>query len=324
MSIISAKDDLLHAAPNDHYTWTETNWFGLMAIPEERLQFEPYVWLHPNLKVAYAGFYAASGVKKDQLACEYWDFRSWLPFPAGNLDEYRLDNGLSVKILKPLTAYQIDYVDAERKTELHVTWDATMPPVPFPMGEHLEQTGRVRGALVLDGRERKVDFLSIRDHSWVFRPETPKMGRRPIAMVSCGFDPEFSVCLTLPDSAYTRSGAVTEAPGWLAQASVKPSEFVPFCWVQKGSSIRQVRSAWQRTTRDPTGFRPTRVEAEFVDDHDEKYTLTGEVVNMVPFHWMQNNMIRTCLTRFECNGRNAWGNFAESLENDVVRELLTQ
>jgi hypothetical protein len=322
MSIITEKDDLLHEAPNNHYTWTETNWFGLMAIPEERLQFEPYVWLHPNLKVAYGGLYVARGVKRDQLACEYWDFRSWLPFPEGNLDDYRLDNGLAIKILKPLTTYQIDYVDAARKTELHLLWEATMPPVPFPMGEHLEQTGHVKGSLVLAGVAHKVDFFAIRDHSWVFRPEAPKIGRRPIAMLNCGFDPDFSFCLTLPDAAYTRSGSASEAPGWLAQANVTGSEFVPFCWVQKGGTTRQVRSAVQRTTRDSTGFRPTQVHAEFVDDRNEKYTVTGEVVNMVPFHWMQNNLIRTCLTSYDCNGRKGWGNFAESLENDVVREML--
>lgn len=322
MSVITEKDDLLHTPPSDDYTWTETNWFGLIGIPEQGLQFEPYVWLHPNLRVAYAGLYVARGVKRDQLACEYFDFRSWLPFPTGNLNDYKLDNGLSVKIRKPLTTYQIDYVDAARRTELHVVWDATMPPVPFPMGEHLEQTGHVTGTLVLAGEEHAVDFFAVRDHSWVFRPETPKIGRRPIAMLNCGFDPDFSFCLTLPDSAYRRSGSSLEAPGWLTQASVTTPEFVPFCWVQKGSSIRQVRSAVQRTTRDPSGFRPTRVEAEFVDERNEKYTLIGEVVNMVPFHWMQNNLIRTCLTRYECNGRIGWGNFAESLENDVVHELL--
>jgi hypothetical protein len=124
------------------------------------------------------------------------------------------------------------------------------------------------------------------------------------------------------DTTYTRASDASEAPGWLTQANVASSEFVPFCWVQKGGTTRQVRSAVQRTERDPTGFRPTQVHAEFVDDHDEKYTVTGEVVNMVPFHWMQNNLIRTCLTRYDCNGRKGWGNFAESLENDVVRELL--
>jgi len=322
MSLITPKDDLLHTPPNDHYTWTETNWFGLMFIPEKRLQFDTYVWLHPNLKVAYSGFYVSKGIKKDQLAAEYYDFRSWLPFPEGDLDDYQLDNGLSVKILKPLSTYQIDYVDEARQTELHVIWDAIMPPVPFPMGEHLEQAGRVKGTLILKGEEHTVDCYSVRDHSWVFRPETPKMGRRPIAMINCGFNDDFAFCLTLPDSAYQRAGSSEESPGWLAQTAVTSSEFVPFCWVHKDGVTRQVRTATQRTIRDKDGFHPIRVEVEFVDDRDETYQVTGEIVNFLPVHWMQNNLISCCMTRFTCNGIEGWGNFSESLENDVVHDLL--
>ena len=78
----------------------------------------------------------------------------------------------------------------------------------------------------------------------------------------------------------------------------------------------------QKTVRDAGGLHPIRVYAEFVDDQNEKYTVTGEVVTMVPYHWMQNNLINTCLTRYECNGRVGWGNLGESLETDVVRQLL--
>jgi hypothetical protein len=322
MSRITARDDLLHTPPNDHYTWTETNWFGLMFVPEKGLQFDIYVWLHPNLKVAYAGLYVSRGIKKDQLAAEYWDFRSWLPFPEGDLDDYRLDNGLSIKILKPLTTYQLDYVDEARKTEVHVLWDAIMPPVPFPMGEHLEQAGRVTGRLVLDGEVHEVDCYAIRDHSWVFRPETPKLGRRPIAMINCGYDDGLAFCVTLPDLAYQRDSNSVEAPGWLTQAAAPDGGMVPFCWVHRDDVTRQIKSASQRTIRADDGFHPVRVEAEFVDDRDERYVVTGEIRNFLPFHWMQNNMISCCMTRFDCNGRQGWGNFSESLECDVVRRLL--
>jgi hypothetical protein len=48
----------------------------------------------------------------------------------------------------------------------------------------------------------------------------------------------------------------------------------------------------------------------------------GEVVTMVPHHWMPNNLINTCLTRYTCNGQTGWGNLGESLETDAVRALL--
>jgi hypothetical protein len=323
MPIILEKDDLFHAPPNDTYTWTETNWFGMMFIPDKKLQFDIYVWFHPNLKVAYAGMYVMTGVKKDQLAAEYFDFRSWLPMPTGNLDNYALENGLSVKILRPLTTYQIDYVDAARSTELHVVWDAIMPPIPFPMGEHLEQAGRVTGTLKLNGEVHRVDCISIRDHSWVHRPETPKLGRRPIGFAACGFDDGTAFCLTLADSNYRVDGVANEAPPWLTQAAaLEANQIVPFCWVHKDGVSRQIRAADLRTRRDAAGWRPVGFELDFVDDQGVAYAVRGETENFYPFHWMQNNMITCCLSRFTCNGKHAWGAFFESMEGDVVHKLL--
>lgn len=319
---ITERDDLFHQPPDDHYTWTETNWFGMMFIPDRRLQFDTYVWMHPNLKVVYAGFYVSSGVKKDQLAAEYFNFQSWLPMPQGNLDDYTLANGLSVKILKPLTTYRIDYVDAGRDTELHVVWDAIMPPVPFPLGEHLEQAGRVTGTLKLDGEVLDVDCISIRDHSWVHRPETPKLGRRPIGFVACGFDDGTAFCLTIPDSNYRLPGVTSEAPPWLTQADAPAMEYVPFCWVHKDGVTRRIRSAELRTLRADDGWHPRGFELDFVDERGERFDVRGVTESFFPLHWMQNNLITSCLSRFDCNGTQAWGAFYESMEGDVVHRLL--
>jgi hypothetical protein len=322
MSVITERDDLFHTPPDDNYTWTETNWFGMMFIPEKQIQFDIYVWFHPNLKVALSGFYISRGIKKDQLSAEYFDYRSWLPFPEGNLDDYRLDNGLAVKILKPLKTYQIDYVDAARATEMHVIWDAIMPPIPFPMGEHLEQAGRVTGTLKFEGEVHRIDCISIRDHSWVHRPETPKLGRRPIGFVACGFDDGTAFCLTIPDSNYKTDGKATEAPPWLTQSAGPTMEFVPFCWIHTQGESRQIRKASLRTLRAEDGWRPVGFEMDFVDEKNQEYRVRGETVNFFPMHWMQNNMITCCLSKFTCNGRQAWGAFYESVEGDVVRRLL--
>jgi hypothetical protein len=182
MAIVAA-DDLFHTPPDKQYTWTETNWFGMMFIPEKKIQFDTYVWVHPNMKVVYSGLYAARGRLKDQLCADYYDYRCWLPMMEGNLDNYSLANGLSVKILKPLMTYQLDYVDAARGLEMHVIWDGIMPPVPFPHREHLEQAGRVTGTLKLNGETHQVDCISIRDHSWVHRPEIPNSDADPWAML---------------------------------------------------------------------------------------------------------------------------------------------
>ncbi len=318
---ITEADDLFHTPPDDNFTWTETNWFGMMFIPEKKLQFDTYNWFHPNLKVAYSGFYASRGKVKDQLCAEYFDWRAWLPMPEGNLDDYTLANGMSVKILKPLMTYQIDYVDKARDTELHVIWDGIMPPVPFPMGEHLEQAGRVTGTLKLNGEMHDVDCISIRDHSWVHRPENPKLGRRPIGYVACGFEDGSAFCFTIADSNYDYDGVTNEAPAWLTQADKPDMEFVPFCWLYTKGEHRQIRKADLRVTRED-GWHPKTFEMTFTDDHDEDYVVRGEVENFFPVHWMQNNMITCCMSRFDCNGQKAWGAFYESMEQDVIRKML--
>ena len=313
---------IFHAPPDNDFTWTETNWFGMMFIPEKQIQFDTYVWAHPNMRVVYSGLYAARGRVKDQLCADYFDYRCWLPMMTGNLDNYRLENGLSVKILKPLMTYQLDYVDAARGLEMHVIWDGIMPPVPFPMGEHLEQAGRVTGKLKLNGETHQVDCISIRDHSWVRRPENPKLGRRPMGYVACGFDDGSAFCFTISDGNYQYDGVTNEAPPWLEQADKPKMELVPFCWLYKDGAHRQIRKADLRVNRDANGWEPVTFELDFIDDHDEEYQVRGETVNFYPMHWMQNNMITCCLSKFDCNGQKAWGAFYESMEQDVIRKLL--
>jgi hypothetical protein len=319
---ITQADDLFHAPPDKQFTWTETNWFGMMFIPEKNLQFDTYVWTHPNLGVVYAGFYISRGIKKDQLCAEYFDYRSWLPMPEGNLNDYTLANGFSVKILKPLTTYQLDYVDKERATEMHVIWDAIMPPVPFPMREHLEQAGRVTGTLLFEGESHAVNCLVVRDHSWVHRPENPKLGRRPIGYVACAFEDGTAFCLTTPDKNYQLAGVTNEAPPWLTQADAPEMQFVPFCWFHRHGKTRQIRSVDLRTIRAEDGWRPIGFEVDFVDEMNESYKIRGKTHSFYPLHWMQNNVITSCLSEFDLNGAKAWGAFYESMEGDVVRNLL--
>jgi hypothetical protein len=322
MSALTAKDDLFHPVPDDHHTWTETNWFGMMFIPEKQLQFDLYAWFHPNLRCVYSFFYVSKGIKKNHLAADYFDSRCWLPMPKGNLDNYTLENGLSVKVLKPLMTYQLDYVDRARETELHVIWDAIMPPYLFPRGEHFEQAGRVKGTLRFEGEEHEVNCLVVRDHSWVHRPEAPKLGRRPIGFVACAFEDGTAFCLTIPDSNYKTSGNASEAPPWLTQTEAPPGEFVPFCWLHKDGGTRQIRSAKLTTRREADGFRPTRFHVDFVDERQERYVIQGETLTYYPLHQMQNNMFACCIARFSLNGVKAWGAYYEVMENDVVKALL--
>ena len=93
--------------------------------------------------------------------------------------DFEWPTGVHIKVLEPLMKYAIDYDDAP-DLEVHLEFDAIMPPNPHPIGvapfikgTHLDQAGHVTGEMVLRGERIAIDCYSVRDRSWGPRP----MGR---------------------------------------------------------------------------------------------------------------------------------------------------
>jgi hypothetical protein len=177
---LTAADDAFHA-PSDHWWETETAWFSF-NVPERRLGGWLYTQVLPVQGVCNGGAW----VWDDGSAGALYEVRhAGLPLPPEiDLRDAVLPNGNSVKVLEPLTRYQLRYADPGR-LEADLTFDAIMAPhshplgaAPFWKGRHFDQPGRVYGEIRLDGAPIAVDCYSGRDRSWGPRPLGPDP-RRP-------------------------------------------------------------------------------------------------------------------------------------------------
>jgi hypothetical protein len=310
--MITEKDDLLHKPTSNEYSWTETNYFGF-HLPDKRMNGEVYVWLHPNLKVASSGVYVWQGIKKNQLAAEYFDYRHFLPFPKGDLDDYELVNGLKIKTLEPLKKYRVDYVDEARKTEVHFIWEAIMPPEPYASGMHFDQAGKVDGTLILKGEEHKIDSFHTRDHSWGPRQEFPRVGIPPFAWVTGIFDRDFAFHITGFDEPVPKA---LQYPGKDAGGRLEAG------YVFRNGTTRKLLSAVKKTERGEDGLQPSKVYIELTDEQNNSYSIRGEVTALLPWHTWPNMLVFMCQTRWECEGKIGWGHVQDISQNDYVNQFI--
>lgn len=178
MSDFSPRDDNFHFDQMSDRWWeTETVWFAF-CHPERRLGGWLYSMFRPNIGTVAGGVWI-------------WDDSAHLPWevpysvnytamripPDQHLTDIALPTGVRIKMLEPLTRYQLGFADEDRLT-LNLTFNAVMPPRALRKGEssfknltHFDQFGRVTGEIVLHGETIAIDCLAIRDRSWGPRPE---------------------------------------------------------------------------------------------------------------------------------------------------------
>ena len=103
-----------------------------------------------------------------------------LPFPdRGDLRDVTFPNGVSVRMLEPLTTYRTTYSDPG-SLECDLLYRGIMAPHSHPVGawpfwatRHFDQPMHVTGTIVLHAEEIPVDCFSLRDRSWGPRPLGP-------------------------------------------------------------------------------------------------------------------------------------------------------
>jgi hypothetical protein len=115
-----------------------------------------------------------------------------MPMPPDNLDNFRLEHGVAVKMVEPLSRWQVRYeglhdtvFDLEA-TGLHPPLDTSETRVPnsrpgytafhrVDSGTkrvgHIDQTMNMEGQVRVNGVTYAVDFPAQRDHSWSPRAE---------------------------------------------------------------------------------------------------------------------------------------------------------
>jgi hypothetical protein len=305
-SVIKASDALFHRPAYHDPTWTETNWFGFF-IPEAQLRGSVYALFRSNLGVVRVPISVYSRPCGSVLDLDYFDDRAHLPIPAGNLDDYRLSNGLHVRMTKPMEEWAIRYEGrAGTVFDLHLT--AHSPPISTtesqvesgrrgyavfnregevgaaPIG-HIDQTMWVEGEVRLGDTTLKVDFPSNRDHSW-----SP---RREWGHNICGNFDEGHFGRGLSFHVQTRNepietGSVTH--GYL---------------VKNGTAVKLKAGLG---TYEYDGWRIRSLSYDLEDADGRSYRITGEPVSWTS-DMLGGSYAMTAVVRWSWEGETGWGDY---------------
>lgn len=188
--MITDQDQYFHTPASDDPYWAETNYFGFY-VPEEPLHVNVYVLTRQNLGAVLSSITIVDGFSNRPHQVRYTNNQVHLPFPKGDLNDYRLGNGLAIRCTRPVMDYDIRFDDGKRLS-FEVTFQGLMAPYDIhdpdqdPLAQashqgdnvsdtayagHWDQSGRVTGAMTLDGRKFAIDCVSSMDHSWGLRHE---------------------------------------------------------------------------------------------------------------------------------------------------------
>jgi hypothetical protein len=189
---LSADDDDFHAPSAERWFFESTWWWWFNAA--EQVGGWLYGWVRPNMSMSGGSVYVFDESAFTHLDALYSANYSNLALPTDrNLRDFTFPAGLSIKVLEPLTRYELSVSDDD-VLDVRLTFDATMPPwvgalVAGEHGDrprHLDQFGRLRGHVLLRERHIDVDCVAIRDRSWYPRAERWKVGK--VGYVSAGDD----------------------------------------------------------------------------------------------------------------------------------------
>jgi len=309
---VTPADDLLHATPaGAPPAQTETSYFGF-NVPERNLNGEVYVWFHPSLRVVSAGLLVWRGFKRTTLAAEYFDYRTYLPWPDGDLDDLTLASGLRIRTEKPLERWTCDWKDSARNTELRLHASALMPPASPPQGGHLVQAVRTAGELVLRGEKIPIDGFFTRDRSWgAPRAEDP-FPIPPLGWMAGVFG---------ADLAFHVSGFDDPAlaPAWAGQYAIpRPGQSLRFGYVFRDGHVFGVTRMSRRTGRADDGIEPREVALEIDDSGGRTHQIRGEITSCLPWHVWPNVLTYFCQTRWTLGGRVGHGDVQDMNFGDHI------
>lgn len=289
---LDTADEYLHPVPDGAtYELTETSYFGF-SIPEQAINGEIYIWLHPVLKVMSASVYIWQGFKSQSLAADYVNHIHYLPM-VDQLEEYELPMGLKLKVVEPFKEIRIAYEDAMAQTAFDLTYTAFGAPVSRPGGKHFVQPMQVTGSLTLRGTDHAIDAPFMRDRSWgAARSE----GRRPMppSTWSAGlFEDGRVLHLHSFDD-------LEQQPEWAGDYMFPPAGHnLVWGYVQIDQRIIKLKHAQKKTLRAANGVQPLGYELMLTDEEGGTHTLTGTVKAALPWQTWQNMLTWFCQTHWQ-------------------------
>ncbi len=286
-------DDGFHPPTSTDPFWTETCWFTF-TVPQRRLSGQVYPFLRPNQGVTTLGVFLWDDTGSQLWNCRYAKNLVHIPLAAdADLADLSLEGGLSIRCLEDLSRYRVTYRDAD---EGHVAIDLEFEGIAEPnylAESHLDQPGRYRGTILLDGEEIEVDAFGFRDRSW---------GER--SQIGAGI--HHSGCMRGGYSYATQS----EKDAWHAITMSFGDTLLPshgyllrdgvYAKLAGGKGFREVLERVD-------GTAPSRVRLVAEDELGRKLEAEGRCHNRLGLHLNPNLFTWNCLTEWEWDGGRAWG-----------------
>lgn len=303
--------DSLRRGSSDPW-WNESAWFGF-SIPEREVNGFFYFWHRPNMNLVAGGVAMWDGHGTHRDDCLYYHWYPFNPAPVqAGMFEFELSNGMSVRTLEPLRAYQLGF--RSEGCELDLTWRGVTPAYDVTFGEpattrgtedfgdfHYEQFGHVDGAVLIEGERYDVDGHHVRDRSWgVRRPFQPTMrGGLEMGWVSDRL--AFSTTMITPVTGKAEPDVDSFAYGMMICDGV----------------LSVPSSGRRRVTERTSDGAPLAVEVELTDPDGRTIWAVGRMRNRL--RYVDLWYVDWCLVEWEVNGEHGWGESQDMASVDAVR-----
>jgi hypothetical protein len=297
-------DDEFHPPTSDDPYWTETCWFTF-TVPERRLSGQLYPFFRPNQKVTAGGVYFWDDQGNQTWNCLYAKNFWHLPIPDQPLSDITLPNGIRYQCLQPRHSYRVRYDDPDGGDEIHVdlTYTAVTPP-HYLGGSHLDQPGRYRGTIWLQGERIDVDSFGFRDRSWGVRSQ---------------FGPG------LTSSQATRGGYSYATASERDAFHTITMDFGAGCISIHGYLLRD--GSWSKLAngrrdvieRDPVTGYPSVVQVDGTDELGRQLHAEGRCLNRLGLFLNPNLFTVNCLTEWTFDGVTAFGEDHDNWSAPAIR-----
>lgn len=320
--MIKAEDAKFHPADSDKPNWAETNYFGFYSV-DPILNCGVYTLFRPNLGCVNSTICLNGKMAVSPWEADYNDLQAHVAIPdPRNLEDYSLSNGLHVTCLDPNMAWDIKFDDGEGTT-IDVRYDSLMPPYDIhdpdmdPMvagktqeGEfawgtayngHFDQTGHIRGEVVVRGKRHAIDCVSTMDHSWGPRPER---GAPNMSWLHAHFSDDLAMHAIFEFGQDPNGTDLKLSHGYI---------------LEKGE-VFGLKAGTGRTVRLSDRYADT-VELRLTDKADRVWELSGEAMTTFPWQCWPNMVAFNVLARWQCNGLEGYGEIMDFFEVPLLTRL---
>ncbi len=303
--MITKNDVYFHPPTSDHYTWAETNYFGFY-VADKNIHVGAYVQAKPNLGAVLSSITIFDGISNTPHEILYSDCHIHLPMPEGNLDDFRLENGLAITCTRPVMDYHIRY-DGGQGVNFDVTYTGLMEPYDIhdpamdPLANqalegdlisnhayagHWDQSGRVTGTLSIDGVTHNVNCVASMDHSWGLRDEKQL---KNFCWMNVNFENDTSIhCIYMVDP---------------KQLDRFPS--IVHGYVREGSQVFGLKGGSGKIHRD--GYLHQFFDLEVEDIRGKSHRFTGTPMTSNPWLAWPLMYLTHSFCRWDMGGVQGWG-----------------